>query len=1087
MDRLKKIGIVLSLCLAVVFGSHAQFYIGSHQEFGKNRVQHSEFQWFTQNFSRFKIHYYQGEDQLVEYTAKTAHMYLNEIESFLDFNLNDKIDIIVYGTQTHFRQSNIGLNNEVDGNVGGRTQIIGNKIFVYYEGDHDKLNRQIKAGLAQVMMNKIMFGSNWKDVLKSNTLSEFPLWYVQGFVSYYSNGWNSEIESRVKDGYLTKKFYDFSGLEGEDAELAGHAMWNYIEENFGRDMVPTILQYTRMSHNINRGFRLAVGSTSQQLYVQLKNFYRSRYLDDITYQNELEGELLDVKYKKGRTYSQVKLSPDGDKIAYVTNHYGKYKIWIYSFSTEKLEKIYSAEPKLNRIMDKSYPVLEWHPTGDALIFANERKGELRYNIYTLQDKDLTTRSLGVDKILTMDFNQKGDKMVLSGSIMGITNIFMLDTKSFKLTKITDDIYDDLNPVFADNDASILFSSNRVSDTLPTKRKPPENWPQLEKLDLYKFELKNLNKHFKIVQRITNTPLISERNPTALSKNNYMYLSDQNGINNRFIAFQDSVISHIDTAIHYRYTIANRPNSNYVTSILEQSVNVKKKKIATLIYQNNRFKIIISDLDLKKETPKFQDAFYVRKLKNRLGIKSTQVGKPTPIPENSRKVPGIDTDNYEFEKDKKENNDFEKETLVIGQTNTDDKEEKPKSRFDVYEKPPSNLYKVNFAKDFVLTQVNNNFLNNIYQRYSGPGDVYINPGINALMKIGFSDVFEDYKIIGGARIPFNFRSSEFLGSIELLRKRLDHRIVVSRQTNIQENTITPLKWYTYEGRYRISYPINEVMSVRATMNYRNDRKVYLSVNQPTLERPNDIYHQTGVNFEYVFDNARYLDLNLWSGFKFKVFAEYLQNFVDGDTPSTFNFGMDGRYYYKIHKNLIWVNRIAWGTSVGDQKLLYYLGAVDNWVLRPNNSFNNEITVDPEQNYAYQTIGTPMRGFTQNIRNGNSFFVFNSEIRFPIFSFFSKNPIKSDFLRHFQIVAFGDMGTAWTGPHPWHEDNYFNTQVINDKPVTIKLQNARNPIVGGFGFGLRTRIMGYFIRFDLAWGIEDGKVGRATPYLSLSLDI
>ena len=126
--------------------------------------------------------------------------------------------------------------------------------------------------------------------------------------------------------------------------------------------------------------------------------------------------------RKNRLYSQVKLSPDGNKIAYVSNNYGRYKIWVHTLSNNTTEKIYAAEPKQNRILDKTYPVLEWHPTGDALIFANERKGELKYNIYTFNDKELVSRKLGVDKILHMDFAPDAKRMVLSGTSMGKTNI-----------------------------------------------------------------------------------------------------------------------------------------------------------------------------------------------------------------------------------------------------------------------------------------------------------------------------------------------------------------------------------------------------------------------------------------------------------------------------------------------------------------------------------------------------------------------------------------------------------------------------------------------------------------------------------------
>src|SRR5690606_19749089 len=98
-----------------------------------------------------------------------------------------------------------------------------------------------------------------------------------------------------------------------------------------------------------------------------------------------------------------------------------------------------------------------------------------------------------------------------------------------------------------------------------------------------------------------------------------------------------------------------------------------------------------------------------------------------------------------------------------------------------------------------------------------------------------------------------------------------------------------------------------------------------------------------------------------------------------------------------------------------------------------------------------------------------------------------PIKSDLLRHFQIIGFGDVGSAWTGPHPFHPDNYFNTQEISDVPILISVENLREPIIGGFGFGLRSKIWGYFVRFDLAWGVEDLQIKKPLPYFSLTKDI
>jgi hypothetical protein len=285
---------------------------------------------------------------------------------------------------------------------------------------------------------------------------------------------------------------------------------------------------------------------------------------------------------------------------------------------------------------------------------------------------------------------------------------------------------------------------------------------------------------------------------------------------------------------------------------------------------------------------------------------------------------------------------------------------------------------------------------------------------------------------------------------------------------------------------MSYPLSEIWAVRATANIRKDKQIYIPYSDFTLALDPVSRYNTGLNLELVLDNTIPMELNIRRGTRFKIFAEWLQELTDDRDP-TFNFGIDWRKYTRIKRNFIWVNRIAGATSQGDRKLLYYLGAVDNWILRSNPDFNLDMTVDPSQNFGFQTIATPMRGFNQNIRNGNSFALFTSELRLPVFTFFSSYPVKSDLVKHFQVIAFTDVGVAWTGPHPWHEDNFFNTQVIVDKPVTINVENLREPVVGGFGLGVRSKVWGYFVRLDFAWGVEDMEVQKPRAYLSLTTDI
>ena len=90
------------------------------------------------------MHFTKGGNQHAVYAAKSAHIYLKELEKFLDFKIEDKLHFIIYNSQSKFRQSNIGLSNDISSNIGGTARIDGEKIFLYFNGNHNDFVNQIK-------------------------------------------------------------------------------------------------------------------------------------------------------------------------------------------------------------------------------------------------------------------------------------------------------------------------------------------------------------------------------------------------------------------------------------------------------------------------------------------------------------------------------------------------------------------------------------------------------------------------------------------------------------------------------------------------------------------------------------------------------------------------------------------------------------------------------------------------------------------------------------------------------------------------------------------------------------------------------
>lgn len=273
-------------------------------------------------------------------------------------------------------------------------------------------------------------------------------------------------------------------------------------------------------------------------------------------------------------------------------------------------------------------------------------------------------------------------------------------------------------------------------------------------------------------------------------------------------------------------------------------------------------------------------------------------------------------------------------------------------------------------------------------------------------------------------------------------------------------------------------------MRSSAHGRHDRVTTLSYEPLTAGRRNNNEFNLGVRAEYVFDNTISKGLNLYNGTRGKVWYERYQQPDRFDEKTDFNVvGFDVRHYQRIHRDLIFAFRLSGSTTFGAYKLVHYLGGVDNWLFQ---RVDNSMDIATNQNYSFQTFAGPMRGFYVNSRNGNSFLLANAEIRLPVFKYLMKKPIKSDFVENFQIVTFFDSGTAWTGKSPYADENTFNSNVVNQYPVTVTVDNNREPIIYGYGFGLRSRVLGYFVRADWSWGIDDGIVLDRVFYLSLNLD-
>jgi hypothetical protein len=1089
---------------------------GTQVPFGQNRVQYHDFDWLSYESENFITYYYPGGQELGKFIVLAAEDRMQDLEDRLDYRINDKIEILVYNDITDLAQTNIGLDEETY-NLGGTNKIIGSKLFLYYDGNHANMLRSLERGLAEIYIRSMMAGGNFAEVLQNAVFLNLPPWFSSGLASFIGEEWSTELDDKLRLYFLSNPKASFNRLVRTEPEFAGHALWHFIHERYGRNAIQNILYLTRINRSVTNGFLFAIGVSSEDVIDNWDEYYRFHARKDtMQRQPSSDAEVVKSKIKRKRNITQLRVAADGKALAYAAHKGGSYKVFLQDLEKNKTRRVFKGGFKSsNYPFDNSYPLLSFNPSGTTLMGVHEKRDQIKSVEYDLIKKKKTKDDIrGLQRIHSISYAPDGKTLVLSGQNRGQTDLYTYFLPSKRLVQLTYDIFDDLQPVMIHTQGvnGILFSSNRPNET--TFAANMDTLLPIGRFNIYFYNMDNPDAR---LVKVTDQLFGFEQAARRWNEDKYVFLSDENGIRNLYTGRLDSILLRVDTVLV--------SGENGLTEVLELKP-VYSFKSSNQIQTDLPFSILEMDV-----APRVNQYFYLQQTGKkpqvyRARLRETEI-KPAPAPttyrsswnnimrlEKMRKMPervtveqlealrDMDTlllgeVRYFFESKFNYTMRSSKEKAAAVDSLTDLNEDiftenttlNPGAQPAVVFRPSrAVVYRPKFYSDFLTTQLDNSVMPFTYQSFSLNGARFDYPDLSGMISFGTRDLMEDHKIKGGFRLPGNFRGTELYLSYENLKKRLDKRILFYRRSNrenyglvVNNFFVLPVigKQKTNFVETRFSYPFDVTKSLRLYAGYRNDRLLLAYTDSITLGARVDVAENWSfLRLEFVHDNSKEIQLNIMNGFRYKFYTEYFRNFSESNS-NLFSVGYDIRHYTTIHKNIIWANRLAGATSFGQRKIIYYLGGVDSWL---NPRFNNEIPINPNINYGFQAQATNLRGFSQNIRNGNSYMVLNSEIRFPIFSYLANKPLKSSFIRNFQIVPFFDIGAAYKGLTPFDEENPFSNEQVTSgptqTPVVINVDYYRNPTVMGTGLGLRTTLLGYFIRIDAAWGI-DGRVVNKSP--------
>lgn len=1037
----------------------------SWENFGQNRVQYRKFDWNYFDSTHFRAFYYDHGKAHAAYCINIAEQELSHIVYMMGGRLNKKLNIIIYNTFSDYRQTNIGRqNDEINKANGGKIDVVGDNIPIYFNGDHSHLKKQITKGIASVIKDNMLFGDNVKDVVKNAVKMNLPEWYTTGYIDYIAEDWTTEKENELQNLLHSKPNVKFTDLAISNPKLIGHSFWIFMARSFGENSISNILYLTRYRKSVNNAIEVVLKKDPRVIYQQWQTFFQKEITTNSSTDSlihSLHDSLSVIKIKPNTNYRQFAVSTTGNEVAYVEEKDGQYKVMIQDVKFNKTFEVVNGGVRANQeLADKLYPLIAWSPSGKKMAVIYQKKNLLMLRLFTNGKRKMENRVIPanrVDRITGMCFMSDENTLAITAIKKGQSDLYKLALKNARVEAITNDLFDDQNPVFIQNEfaTGILFQSNRTSVISSENPKSDAFNP---KFNLFLYDPAKGTILNKLSE--TNTDITSAIQ-WGMSK--FAYLTQVNGK-------QVRMITEIGKRQLEGDTFSTTLSAPIPFNVLHQDYSHKTAKVFEVQKKLDSYKLYLTSVDKLIKG----DEYYTTNF-------------PPPVEEKDTL---IDIENSVYADYQ---TPYDNDTSTSMLDNLFGSKEGLKQRYQLFtgtsQKKKYKKYRSTFYPDFVQTSLDNTLLFTRYQPFDYSPGVFQNPPLSGFLTTSLTDVMEDYKITAGGRVGIDFNSLDYFLQFNNFRKRTDwgityfHRAV---RTTYDQRDVAPPYFSPFPVLGKIgtdylqgqwNYPFDMLKSIRLQLGVRYDRVRILATDKYSIGIPDDNQFWAVSRAEFVYDNAISPILNIWKGTRGKIFAEYQYKF-NSPSKGFYNFGYDGRNYLGLYKNIILASRIAGAHSGGNAKILYLMGGVDNDM---NPKTDPNIAIDFSQNYAFQSLATNMRGYRQGNRNGNSFMVINEEVRLPIYNTFFKKPIKSGFIRNLQLIGFLDIGSAWKGILP-NSENIANPIIINgNNGVIVALENSPYNFSMGYGAGIRTKLLGYFLRTDFAWNIE----GIKKPMIHVSM--
>src|SRR6266496_5268624 len=294
--------LVALLALTTVAGPLAAQY------FGQNTVQYRNFDFKIIQTEHFEVYYYPQERAAALDAARMAERGYARLSRILHHQFTSRKPIILYASQSDFQQTNV-VDASGEG-LGGVTEFFKHRMVLPFTGSYAELEHVLQHEMVHQFQYDVYSRGRAGAGVQTLVAVNPPLWFMEGMAEYLSLGpINTETAMWLRDAALEGHLPSIEEMTSDPYIFPyryGHALWAYIGEKWGDEVIGEILQ-TSATSGVEAAFKRALGLSLDELSADWRDLV-----------------ILDVK--RGREVQRIKInlnglqtpswSPDGKQLVF---------------------------------------------------------------------------------------------------------------------------------------------------------------------------------------------------------------------------------------------------------------------------------------------------------------------------------------------------------------------------------------------------------------------------------------------------------------------------------------------------------------------------------------------------------------------------------------------------------------------------------------------------------------------------------------------------------------------------------------------------------------------------------------------------